>query len=109
MAAVIQVQFNKPRGQLISFSKDRVLRIWDVQLQVCIQRLAGMFPKGPEGTSSNTLFTIYGVRRSHHVVSVFSTPYFDDRLSRLFVTFQCSVLCTSMTASAASLSRLIIN
>ena len=49
MAAVIQVQFNKPRGQLISFSKDKVLRIWDVQLQVCIQRLAGMFPKGPEG------------------------------------------------------------
>ena len=50
MAAVIQVQFNKPRGQLVSFSKDKVLRIWDVQLQVCIQRLAGMFPKGPEGT-----------------------------------------------------------
>lgn len=49
MASVIQVQFIKSRGQLISFSKDKVLRIWDVQLQVCIQRLAGMFPKGPEG------------------------------------------------------------
>ncbi|KAK3094556.1 hypothetical protein FSP39_003370 [Pinctada imbricata] len=54
MASVIQVQFIKSRGQLISFSKDKVLRIWDVQLQVCIQRLAGMFPKGPEVTS--TLF-----------------------------------------------------
>lgn len=51
MACVIQVQFVKNRGQLISFSKDKVLRIWDVQLQVCIQRLAGMFPKGPEGWS----------------------------------------------------------
>ena len=49
MASVIQVRFIKQRGQLISFSKDKVLRIWDVQLQVCIQRLAGMFPKGPEG------------------------------------------------------------
>ena len=49
MASVVQVQFIKTRGQLISFSKDKVLRIWDVQLQVCIQRLAGMFPKGPEG------------------------------------------------------------
>lgn len=50
MASVLQVQFIKSRGQLISFSKDKVLRIWDVQLQVCIQRLAGMFPKGPEGS-----------------------------------------------------------
>jgi len=49
MASVVQVQFIKTRSQLISFSKDKVLRIWDVQLQVCIQRLAGMFPKGPEG------------------------------------------------------------
>ena len=49
MASVVQVQFNRSRGQLISFSKDKVLRMWDVQLQVCIQRLAGMFPKGPEG------------------------------------------------------------
>ena len=52
MAGVILVQFNKSRSQLISFSKDKVLRIWDVQLQVCIQRLAGMFPKTPEGTAT---------------------------------------------------------
>lgn len=52
MASVIEVQFNKGRRQLFSFSKDKVLRIWDVQLQVCIQRLAGMFPKGPEGVNT---------------------------------------------------------
>ena len=56
MASVIQVQFIKSRGQLISFSKDKVLRIWDVQLQVCIQRLAGMFPKGPEGEDEVCFF-----------------------------------------------------
>ncbi|XP_041458844.1 WD repeat-containing protein 49-like isoform X1 [Lytechinus variegatus] len=48
MAPVVHVQFNFTRGQLISFSKDKVLRIWDVQLQVCLQRMAGMFPKGTE-------------------------------------------------------------
>lgn len=55
MTSVIEVQFIKNRGQLISFSKDKVLRIWDVQLQVCIQRLAGMFPKGPEGERSSLI------------------------------------------------------
>ena len=60
MASVVQVQFNKSRGQLISFSKDKVLRIWDVQLQVCIQRLAGMFPKGPEGEDSAYFEIEYG-------------------------------------------------
>ncbi|XP_059162775.1 WD repeat-containing protein 49-like isoform X2 [Physella acuta] len=74
MACVTQVQFMTVRNQLISFSKDKVLRIWDVQLQVCIQRLAGMFPKGPEVTSvllfddskdrngqeRNRLFTTFG-------------------------------------------------
>lgn len=48
MAPVIQVSFSRNRGQLVSLSKDKVLRIWDVQLQVCVQRVAGMFPKGPE-------------------------------------------------------------
>ncbi|KAL3885534.1 hypothetical protein ACJMK2_025586 [Sinanodonta woodiana] len=73
MAGVVQVQFLKSRGQLISFSKDKILRIWDVQLQVCIQRLAGMFPKGPE---------------------VFSALFFDEgkdrnglERNRLFISF----------------------
>ena len=60
MAGVVQVQFIKSRGQLISFSKDKVLRIWDVQLQVCIQRLAGMFPKGPEGIYASLIVTGLG-------------------------------------------------
>ncbi|KAK7491119.1 hypothetical protein BaRGS_00017683, partial [Batillaria attramentaria] len=82
MASVIQVEFIKNRGQLISFSKDKVLRIWDVQLQVCIQRLAGMFPKGPEVTS---------------------TLYFDDgkdrqgqERNRLFITFNYQITVLDM-------------
>ncbi|XP_078058415.1 cilia- and flagella-associated protein 337-like isoform X2 [Mustelus asterias] len=45
LASVIAVQFNISRRQLFSFSKDKVLRIWDLHHQLCIQRLAGMFPK----------------------------------------------------------------
>ncbi|XP_059506869.1 WD repeat-containing protein 49-like isoform X1 [Stegostoma tigrinum] len=45
LASVIGVQFNSTRRQLFSFSKDKVLRIWDLQNQLCIQRLAGIFPK----------------------------------------------------------------
>ncbi|XP_064596054.1 WD repeat-containing protein 49-like isoform X2 [Liolophura sinensis] len=77
MASVVQVQFNPSRGQLISFSKDKVLRIWDVQLQVCIQRLAGMFPKGPE---------------------VYSTLYFDEGRNRLFITFNYQLTVLEMKA-----------
>nr|XP_018668447.1 WD repeat-containing protein 49-like [Ciona intestinalis] len=66
MAAVIQVIVNVNKSQLMSFSKDKVLRIWDIQQQICLQRLAGMFPKGPE---------------------VQTRLYFDEVRNRLFVTF----------------------
>ncbi|XP_021372289.1 WD repeat-containing protein 49-like isoform X5 [Mizuhopecten yessoensis] len=84
MASVIQVHFMKSRAQLISFSKDKVLRIWDVQLQVCIQRLAGMFPKGPE---------------------VYSCLYFDEQRersglekNRLLITFNYQLTMMEMKA-----------
>jgi WD40 repeat protein len=49
MRSVIYVEFISSRGQLLSFSKDKILRIWDVQLQICLQRLSNIFPRGPEG------------------------------------------------------------
>ena len=49
MRSVLFVQFIPSRGQLLSFSKDKILRIWDVQLQICLQRLSNIFPRGPEG------------------------------------------------------------
>ncbi|KAF7233512.1 hypothetical protein EG68_05686 [Paragonimus skrjabini miyazakii] len=48
MTSVVAVQFHRSKGRLLSLSRDRVLRIWDVQLQVCLQRMAGVFPKGLE-------------------------------------------------------------
>ncbi|UJR35381.1 hypothetical protein I4U23_028138 [Adineta vaga] len=49
MRSVLFVQFIHSRNQVISFSKDKILRIWDVQLQICLQRLANIFPRGAEG------------------------------------------------------------
>ncbi len=49
MRSVLYVQFIPSRGQLLSFSKDKILRVWDVQLQICLQRLSNIFPRGPEG------------------------------------------------------------
>jgi WD40 repeat protein len=47
--AVLAVKFMPARSQLFSFSEDKILRIWNVALQICIQRVANVFPKGPEG------------------------------------------------------------
>ncbi|XP_066936412.1 cilia- and flagella-associated protein 337-like [Clytia hemisphaerica] len=48
MQVIVAVQFIHNKYQLVSLSKDKVLRIWDVNLQICIQRLTGIFPKGPD-------------------------------------------------------------
>ncbi|XP_036371011.1 WD repeat-containing protein on Y chromosome-like [Octopus sinensis] len=45
MSSVVVVHIWSSRSLLFSFSKDKALRIWDIQLQVCVQRLVGMFPK----------------------------------------------------------------
>jgi hypothetical protein len=55
MRSVIYVQFIPSRGQLLSFSKDKILRVWDVQLQICLQRLSNTFPRGPEGKRKNKI------------------------------------------------------
>ncbi|XP_036393500.1 WD repeat-containing protein 49-like [Megalops cyprinoides] len=48
MTSVVAVQFVLGKKQLISFSKDKVLRVWEVHHQLCIQRVAGIFPKTQE-------------------------------------------------------------
>ncbi|CAB1348247.1 unnamed protein product [Coregonus sp. 'balchen'] len=48
MSSVTAVRFLVGKKQLISFSKDKVLRLWDVASQLCIQRIAGIFPKTQE-------------------------------------------------------------
>ena len=60
------------RSQLISFSADKVLRIWNVPLQVCIQRISNVFPKGPEVSDV--------------------TCWFDELANRLFISFRYTLL-----------------
>ncbi len=68
MRSVIAVKFVSSRGQLISFSKDKVLRIWNVHLQMAIQRVANVFPKGPDGKFQPSFFydsKVYYLSRYH--------------------------------------------
>ncbi|XP_072551333.1 cilia- and flagella-associated protein 337-like isoform X2 [Salminus brasiliensis] len=71
VASVVAVQFMLRKNQLISFSKDKVLRVWDVASQLCIQRIAGIFPKTQE---CKTLL------------------FFHEERSRLFLSFNSSLL-----------------
>ncbi|XP_019358792.1 PREDICTED: WD repeat-containing protein 49 [Gavialis gangeticus] len=74
-AAIIAVQFITERKQLFSFSKDKVLRIWDIQHQLCIQRVAGSFPKSLEFQS---------------------TLYFNEAHGRLFISFNNQLMVLEM-------------
>ncbi|KAG8511463.1 WD repeat-containing protein 49, partial [Galemys pyrenaicus] len=65
-ASVIAVQFFAARKQLFSFSKDKVLRLWDIQHQLSIQRIACSFPKSQD---FRCLF------------------HFDEAHGRLFISF----------------------
>ncbi|XP_006774248.1 PREDICTED: WD repeat-containing protein 49 [Myotis davidii] len=47
-ASVIAVQFFAARKQLFSFSKDKVLRLWDIQHQLSIQRIMCSFPQSQD-------------------------------------------------------------
>ncbi len=43
LRSVLYVQFMAGRGQLISFSKDKIIRLWNIHLQMCIQRVTNTF------------------------------------------------------------------
>ncbi|XP_065413897.1 cilia- and flagella-associated protein 337 isoform X3 [Chrysemys picta bellii] len=74
-ASVIAVQFITERKQLFSFSKDKVLRLWDIQHQLCIQRIAGSFPKS---------------------LDFQSTLYFNEAHGRLFISFNNQLMLLEM-------------
>ncbi|VDD74035.1 unnamed protein product [Mesocestoides corti] len=65
-AAVVAVQFQTTRQRLLSYSKDNVLCVWDTQLQVCIQKLTGIYPKG---------------------LNVYYRTYFHEEKGRLFIAY----------------------
>ncbi|CDS41509.1 WD repeat containing protein 49 [Echinococcus multilocularis] len=74
-APVVAVQFQTKRQQLLSFSKDNVLRVWDTQLQVCIQKLAGIYPKSLDDAVSALRTQIY-----------YKTYYHEEK-GRLFIAY----------------------
>uniref|UniRef100_A0A8C0JGP9 EF-hand domain-containing protein n=1 Tax=Canis lupus dingo TaxID=286419 RepID=A0A8C0JGP9_CANLU len=78
-ASVIAVQFFAARKQLFSFSKDKVLRLWDIQHQLSIQRIACPFPK------------------SQDFRCVF---HFDEAHGRLFISFNNQLALLAMKSEA---------
>ena len=77
MQSVVTVNFVQNKNQLISLSKEKVLRIWDTHLQVCLQRLSGIFPK---------------------VVDPAVTMFFDQERAKLFSSFNNQMTVLSMKA-----------
>ncbi|XP_042270251.1 WD repeat-containing protein 49-like [Thunnus maccoyii] len=47
---ITAVRFMQTKQQLLSYSKDKVLCLWDVSSQLCVHRLEGVFPKTQEDT-----------------------------------------------------------
>lgn len=82
MSSVLYVQFIPSRGQLLSFSKDKILRIWDVQLQICLQRLSNIFPRGPEGKKKILLNFLFRKKRRKSVkqLHIKIDNFFDNHL-----------------------------
>ncbi|KAM4889331.1 cilia- and flagella-associated protein 337 [Thomomys bottae] len=78
-ASVIAVQFFAERKQLFSFSRDKVLRLWDIHHQLSIQRVACPFPKSQD---FRCLF------------------YFDEAHGRLFISFNNQLALLTMKREA---------
>ncbi|XP_023593720.1 WD repeat-containing protein 49 [Trichechus manatus latirostris] len=79
-ASVIAVQFFAGRKQLFSFSKDKVLRLWDIQHQLSIQRIACSFPKSQD---FRCLF------------------HFDEAHGRLFISFNNQLALLAMKSETS--------
>ncbi|XP_032197663.1 WD repeat-containing protein 49 isoform X2 [Mustela erminea] len=80
-ASVIAVQFFAARKQLFSFSKDKVLRLWDIQHQLSIQRIACSFPQSQD---FRCLF------------------HFDEAHGRLFISFNNQLALLAMKSEAST-------
>ncbi|XP_035860469.1 WD repeat-containing protein 49-like [Sander lucioperca] len=58
---VTAIRFMQTKQQLLSYSKDKVLCLWDVSRQLCVHRLADVFPKTQEET--HTLLFLHEERQ----------------------------------------------
>lgn len=78
-SSVLAVQFYAAKNQLFSFSEDKVLRLWDIQQQLCIQRIACSFPRSRDFRC---------------------TFYFDEAHGRLFISFNNQLALLAMKSEA---------
>ncbi|XP_068601795.1 cilia- and flagella-associated protein 337-like [Brachionichthys hirsutus] len=58
---VTAVRFMQTKQQLVSYSKDKVLCLWDVASQLCVHRLSGVFPNTQE--DARTLLFLHEERQ----------------------------------------------
>ncbi|XP_029964656.1 WD repeat-containing protein 49-like [Salarias fasciatus] len=68
-APVAAVRFTQTEGQLLSYSKDKVLCLWDVANRLCAHRVAGVFPDIRE--DPHTLLFVQEERQ--HVILSFNS------------------------------------
>ena len=48
LKSVITAKFVRGGQRIMSFSLDRVLRVWSVNMQMLIYKISNVLPKGPE-------------------------------------------------------------
>jgi hypothetical protein len=56
LKSIINVKFVRSDTRIMSFSHDRVLRVWSVKFQMLIYKVESCFPKGPERILKKYLF-----------------------------------------------------
>ncbi|XP_062512023.1 WD repeat-containing protein 49-like [Corticium candelabrum] len=52
---VVAILICSSRGQIFSLCAQKVLRVWDIKLQACLQVMSGIFPRGPP-VATNMVF-----------------------------------------------------
>ncbi|XP_075760105.1 cilia- and flagella-associated protein 337-like isoform X2 [Pelodiscus sinensis] len=75
-AAILAVAIHEPRGHVFSYSKDSVLKVWDISSQACLQTLALKFPYvEPEQILEQGDFPFLFIQQSPHLLLVSCADY----------------------------------
>ncbi|KAL3315300.1 WD repeat-containing protein 49 [Cichlidogyrus casuarinus] len=76
LSPVLSVKFHTKHSKLISLCQAKTIRVWDIQMQIGLHRIAGIFPKGIDLSE--------GVMFLH------------ENSNKLFITFKTSVVYLEM-------------
>nr|XP_005283176.2 WD repeat-containing protein on Y chromosome-like isoform X1 [Chrysemys picta bellii] len=73
---ILAVAIHEPRGHVFSYSKDSVLKVWDIFSQACLQTLALQFPcVQPEQTLEQGNFPFLLIQQSPHLLLISCADY----------------------------------